>query len=480
MVTMKSAELFSTFAEYEKWLVANKDKAEEYFRQNDVNLKNIQMSGRLYNILRINGKQKMSDIVFLSADEISNIDMMNKTSVNEILMFKKNYLRKHKNELIDFVVENTKPKENLIENKFVETEKIIITTEELNCTNDKSSQNLQYDIKALLLDTKTKEKIIEFYKIQNVEIVSLKLSVRSCNALRRANIRFLYEAIIYYPDRFTSFKNIGAKSIDEICKTIENNILEHYDQISAYINGENIVPETSCVIDYREETDPFKLTIPQLINHPIYKGKAKKYLIENNIPIGQMGLSVRSVNALSRANILSFYDALSVYPDNLSSLKNIGAKSIDEIKARMEYYISKMQNAVPAYCSGDLEVMYSDEYIYETVLSCFENIGFNGISFKEIRIAFPDKFDETRIKKCIGGLLADKQLEYVDFKLYRVYPSIYTVISKSSLDFENKDILFKKLNGMTLQSIAEEYGVTRERIRQKFEKNLKKCDMKNF
>ena len=208
--------------------------------------------------------------------------------------------------------------------------------------------------------------------------------------------------------------------------------------------------------------------------HPTYKEKAKKYLLENNIPVEQMGLSVRSVNAFMRSNILSFYDALSVYPDNLSSLRNIGAKSIDEIKTRMEYYISKMQNAVSAYCSGDMSAMYSDEFVFDTVMSCFEDIGFKGISFKQIRDVFPDEFDETRIKQCIGGLLADKKLEYVDFRLYRVYPSVYSVIEQSSLEYEEKDILQKKLGGMTLEAIAQEYGVTRERIRQKFEKNFKK------
>ena len=91
--------------------------------------------------------------------------------------------------------------------------------------------------------------------------------------------------------------------------------------------------------------------------HPVFKDKAKKYLLENNITVEQMGLSVRSVNAFMRSNILSFYDALSVYPDNLSSLRNIGAKSIDEITTRMEYYISKMQNAVSAYCSGDVSLV---------------------------------------------------------------------------------------------------------------------------
>lgn len=133
-----------------------------------------------------------------------------------------------------------------------------------------------------------------------------------------------------------------------------------------------------------------------------------------------------------------------------------------------------MQNAVSAYCIGDANAMYSDEFVLDTVISCFEDVDFKGISFKEIRIAFPDEFDEARIKKCIGGLLADRKLEYVDFRLYRIYPSVYAVIEESSLNSEEKNIILQKLNGMTLQEIADKLGVTRERIRQKLEKNLGK------
>ena len=589
MVSMETMELFSTFVEYEKWLAANKDKAQEYIKKNDVNFKNVQISTRAYNVLRINGLNYMSDIVFLSAEEINNLEMMNKTAADEILMFKRNYLRKHKNNLVLHIcqetIDNESNSEELdsnetsnipnnsfevfgestamkirsklctesIKNKFflyfkfenklpIEYLNLPIRIENLlkhrgithiyklirlypneiirfkgmsksmsdqacvtlesflqdkwnevfdisindidvfednnaeSCSSSErvaNNNSLQY-IKTLLSDKATKEKIIEFAKIQKIEMENFDVSVRSYNALRRGNVEYLYEAILYYPDGFTSFRNMGAKSIDEICGIIENYIFEHLEQITAYIGGEEIEFAQPSRVNLESETDPFNLTIPQLLIHPTFKDKAKKYLLENNIPVEQMGLSVRSVNAFMRANILSFFDALSIYPNDLSTLRNIGAKSIDEIKIRMEYYIAKLQDAVSAYCSGDISAMYSDEFVHDTVMSCFEDVGFKGVSFKQIREFFPDEFDEARIKQCIGGLLADKKLEYVDFRLYRVYPSVYSVLKESELYEEDKDILSKKLSGMTLEAIAQEYGVTRERIRQKFDKNFRK------
>lgn len=416
----------------------------------------------------------MNDIVFLFDSEICNLEMMDKSAANEILIYKKNYLRKHKKRLIDFVTENEKAQENEPENVSLETEESLNATEQFNLENEISSQSSLHYITSLLLDNDTKEQIIEFTKAKNTEIKDLNVSTRAYNALRRGGVRHLYEAIFYYPNKFDSFQNVGAKSIDEICKVIEKYVSEHYDEIVKYMNSEGITLEQPEKIGLQQETDPSKLTIQQLLTHPDYREMAERYLKENDIPLEQMGLSKRSTNALMRSNVLSFYDLLSVYPNILRSIRNLGAKSIDEIKARTEYYSSKMQSAVSAYCSGDTSVLYTDKFIFDTVMSCFEDAGFSGLSFKQIRESFPDEFDESRIKKCIGKLLANKQFEYVDFRLYRVYPSVYTVIQNSSFDDKDKEVLLKRLNGMTLEDIAKDFGVTRERIRQKCDMLLRK------
>lgn len=470
---METIKRFATFTEYEKWLAENKDKVQEYVRKNDVDFKVFKMPTYDYNVLLINGKRHMSDIIFLPFDEINSLNMMNEPLAKEINWFRTSYLRKHKKELINFVTGNTESQEYASENESVE-EKEHIITEKFAPANETSSQNSLYYVKSLLSDTSTKEKIIEFAKVKNTEIGDFEISVRSYNALMRGKVRYLYEVISYYPDGFASFRNMGAKSIDEVCGIIENYVSEHYDQITAYMRGESIALEEPEIIDTRQETDAFDFTIPQLIIHPTYKEKARKYLMEHNVPVKQMELSKRSVNALMNSKIQSFYDVLSVYPDGLSSLRNIGKNSVDEIKARMEYYISKMQNAVSAYCNGEVSAMYSDEFVLDTVTFCFKNAGFNGISFKQICEAFSDEVEEIRIKKCIGRLLADKQLEYVDFRLYKVYPSFFTVIEETFLDSEEKEILLKRLSGLTLETIARELGFTRESIRQKINKTIKK------
>ena len=118
--------------------------------------------------------------------------------------------------------------------------------------------------------------------------------------------------------------------------------------------------------------------------------------------------------------------------------------------------------------------MYTDEYIAEKVMGCFDNTGFSGLSFPQMRSALPDAITDQRIKKCIGGLIVKKKLEYVDYRCYRVYPSVFDVLQESLLPEEDKSILRQRMAGITLEAIAAERGVTRERIRQIEAKALRK------
>lgn len=469
---METEKLFSTYAEYEKYVLENRDKLIDYIKKNDVPLRNLQISARTYNTLRVNGIELMSNLVFMPSDEINNLDAANKSAVAEILMFKRNYLRKHKKAIADFlngnITSNTAGQENI----HIEKAEKELSTNESVIKNVAISNSSLDQVKALLCDKSAKDKISEFAKNKQTEIGDLDISNRTYYALRRANIRFLHEAISLYPDGFNSIRNFGQKSVDEICNVIENYLFDKYAEISSYIGGVPVELQTKK--DSSEETDPFKLTISELLCHPLFKEKALMYIQRNDIPVEQMGLGVRSVNAFKHAGILTFSAALKIYPHDLSALRNIGTKSMDEIRSRMEYYLAKLQNTVSAYCSGDQEAMYSNEFICDKVMSCFKDVGFAGISCKQIIEEFPEDIDEKRIKKCIGSLIAENKLEYVDFRIYRVYPSVYSVLEKSKLYEEDKDILFKKLRGMTLEAIAQEYDVTRERIRQKFDKNFRK------
>lgn len=477
----------STYAKYEQWLLEHKEKVIEYVKNNDIAFRNIEISARAYNALRINGMHKFSDVALMTFEELYNLDMMDKTSAEEIRMFLRNYLRKHRNNISACVLNTA---ENCFESEPLGAIESVDETAAEELSEEKPTQEIVGDItdffdwtdldciRTVLADETLKGKIIQIIEIKKIEISDFDVSVRTYNALRRNNVRYLHEALSYYPNGFKQIRNLGDKSVSEICRLIENFIIENNEQIKEFVNlnvatiSQYIDSIKPAQVSFEQESDPSKLTISQLLNHPLFKEKAEEYINENNILLEDMGLSVRATNALKRAGFPSFLDVIKAYPHNLNSIKNAGEKTIAEIKNRVDFYVPKIHPVVVAYCNGDSSILYSDEFILKTVMSCFEDVGFHGVSFKEIINKFPENLDEARVKKCIGTLLSKKELEYVDFRLYRVYPSFYDALDDFSID--EKDIILEKFSGLTLEAIAQEKGVTRERIRQKIEKNLRK------
>ena len=72
-------------------------------------------------------------------------------------------------------------------------------------------------------------------------------------------------------------------------------------------------------------------------------------------------------------------------------------------------------------------------------------------------------------------MIAADELEYVDYRCYRRYKKFKDYLKDfNGIDERNRELIFKRLNGETLENIGKEYGLTRERVRQvvkdKFEK----------
>ena len=74
-----------------------------------------------------------------------------------------------------------------------------------------------------------------------------------------------------------------------------------------------------------------------------------------NITVGDMGLSVRSYNALKRAGLMTVGDMLTC--GDLSNIRGLGQKNIEEIKSRLREIFSS-----PPLCSDDgPDIVFFDE-----------------------------------------------------------------------------------------------------------------------
>jgi len=307
-------------------------------------------------------------------------------------------------------------------------------------------------------------------------IEELGLSVRSFNCLRRAGVNTLGDAAARYPNGFLGIRNLGSKSAEEVCNKIEewHKCIRNDQPKTPKSMSEEPVENAEMLM-----LDLSGMTAFEILSSPEFAERASEFLRSDTTPIEDLGLSGRQYNSLKRAKIYTFGELFALYPDNFISLRNLGEKSESELKALVERRMEKLRNSMILYCSGaetSAEVCYSDEDIREKLLAQFVGVGFRGLSFQELRADLPESIEDGRIKKIIGSLIAEKQLEYVDFRCYRVYPSFFDVLRETTafMSPEDKNMLRRRFGGDTLEAIAQDYGITRERVRQKTEKYKRK------
>ena len=224
--------------------------------------------------------------------------------------------------------------------------------------------------------------------------------------------------------------------------------------------------------------EPSALTLDSLMRNSHYHDVLLRFAEVNDMPVEGSTLSNRSVNQLQRNGYHKLSQCLFLTGEDLSKLRNLGAVSIKEILSWRDLYLEQHEKQILALCGGDESVLQNGEAsasipdegeIRELILRAYREIGFGGLSLKEMRdhLKLPEEVPNEMLKKNIGGLLAAGELEYVDFRCYRVYTKFSDYVRESGiLDERACDILERRLQGETLEAIAQGYGMTRERARQ--------------
>lgn len=202
---------------------------------------------------------------------------------------------------------------------------------------------------------------------------------------------------------------------------------------------------------------------------PEYKDAITEFITENDILIDDMGLPGRPTNQLKRNGYTSLKDIMFLTHDALASLPAMGSGSVSSVIKYLDSYIESNWTRIEAIHSGDRSALFDDESIKDRILDLYMDAKFHGLSMSDIegRLGLPFAYSQERLKGVIGKLIAGGDLEYVDYRLYRRYPSFRECLDKYDLkSSRNKEITKTRLDGETLESIGGDYGVTRERIRQ--------------
>lgn len=300
----------------------------------------------------------------------------------------------------------------------------------------------------------TTEQLLVYVCANDQRIETLGLSNRPVNALQRIGKTKLSDIILMTQDELQNTRNMGAKSVNEILEFIENYKIKHAQHIIDYTNG-SVIPEIIC------DTDP--------LEDPKNAEMILQFSRANDLPIDSLGLSVRSVNALTQQNIIYISELVIDTEAKVQGIRNLGRKSIEEIRTVVRNYLEKNRDRIIAYCNHDENALYDDAFIKNKILAVYQEKGFEGLSFDEIKqgINLPVEIADQRLKQLIGKLIAEKQLEYVDYRCYRVYQKFEDYLAHDThLKERTLNFIKQKLDGKTLEEIGNSFNLTKERTRQ--------------
>lgn len=224
-----------------------------------------------------------------------------------------------------------------------------------------------------------------------------------------------------------------------------------------------------------------RVSVFDMVYMPEHQDEIRRFAEKNDRPVQSLGLSSRPATQLQKNGYTMLSQILFLRRDDLMAIHSLGANSIEEILRVQREYLSANENRILAWCAGDESALLDDESIRSMILDLYAKIGFGGLSLNEMleRLGLPDSITVERIKRIIGGLLAENALEYVDYRCYRVYPRFSDALRAcAEIDDRTRRILQKRLNGDTLEVIgAAEDKLSRERVRQIVQKGFRNiCD----
>lgn len=104
-----------------------------------------------------------------------------------------------------------------------------------------------------------------------------------------------------------------------------------------------------------------------------------------------------------------------------------------------------------------------------------KNFGYNKFSFDELKnVLENNSYCVDKLEQYLLLLKNSEKISYDNGLFCVAYPKLIDELNKISNKNNHLDIVFKRLSGLTLEQVGNEYGVTRERIRQIFSKEFKK------
>ena len=312
-----------------------------------------------------------------------------------------------------------------------------------------------------------RQTVLDYLREENSRLDDLELlSARAYNVLMLAGQERLTELAFQTQDQYMKIPMMDPASAAEIEKQILRYIHDLRDGILAYAEKHLPGEKTAALPD-----------ILMAVKLPEYRDQILEYTRTNDRELEQTSLSNRSRNQLAKAGYRRMSDIVLLSKNDLLKIPAIGPLSVADTLSLIEDYLKQNESRILAYIGGDRNALWDDEAVARSILRLYGGSPFGGFSLDDFEEALrlPELFSRERLKKIIGGLLAEHKLEYVDYRCYRVYDCFLDYYPKcQALDERSADVVGKRLQGITLAEIGTEFDLTRERVRQIAGKAVKK------
>ena len=217
-----------------------------------------------------------------------------------------------------------------------------------------------------------------------------------------------------------------------------------------------------------KETAPAQPELLALVNLPQHRQAVLDYVKSNDQPIEVLGLNNRAVNQLKNNGYRTLIQILFLPPTSLQAIRNMGTGAVKSVIDSRERWLREHEAELRAILSDAplSQMQESDEKVCRKLLRLYESAPDAGLSRQDFADKLPE-IPEKQRDRCVGKLLAGNKLEYVDFRCYRVYPHFADAARDCpKLGDREREIVLRRLQGETLDAVAQSFDLTRERVRQ--------------
>ena len=460
--------------EYNNALTVFFKKIDNEFTKNFDNkltpIEELYLSVRPYNALKRAGINTVEELEKLSQADLMHVNNMGVTSAKEIMQVLKIYKSNeeknnslhditNRNETNSYIDDNSTPIEklNLSVRSYNALKKADINTlEQLKTMSKVDLMNIKNMGKTSVKEIIRVLKVFESIKENNDLgvnsansnlICDTELSNRSKNALEKAGITTIEQLLNIDSFSLSKIQNLGAGSIKEIeifVSDIKLNPIfskeSERDIVSLFFNNKKLrIHDDKIYIDD---------------NHYVFDAELEK-----------LGISRAIIDFLNRNNI---YKLSSVLTEDLLDLSGFGKTKYEILIEKSRKYIEL--NYVDLTTTDDK----LNNIVSNKLLNTIESYHFDGIKKQDLLIQLGADFSQEIIDECINNLINDgKIFVYENNKLFYKYDTFSQFLYRLE-NGQDKDIMFSRINGLTLEEIADKYEITRERIRQKQQKFIEK------